>query len=199
MDIQTIAINKVHPAPYNPRIELKPGDPEYDRLAQVIAEFDLVEPLVWNEQTGNLVSGHQRLKILKARGDKTVKVSVINVDLEREKALNVALNKTGGDWDLEQLAYVLADIEAAMDPELTGFSIMEIADIAAIANHTGSMAEYAALIDAPVKRQMGEVSKEIVTVTLRASKGIITREIEADIRARYAHKGIAIESTRAPK
>jgi len=89
MDIQTIAINKVHPAPYNPRIELKPGDLEYDRLAQVIAEFDLVEPLVWNEQTGNLVSGHQRLKILKARGDKTVEVSVINVNLVQEKALNV--------------------------------------------------------------------------------------------------------------
>lgn len=57
----------VRHAPYNPRLDLKPGDPEYDKLAKVIGEFDLVEPLVWNKRTGNLVGGHQRLKILKAR------------------------------------------------------------------------------------------------------------------------------------
>jgi ParB-like chromosome segregation protein Spo0J len=61
MIIQKIAISKIKPAAYNPRKDLKPGDPEYLKLAKSMKEFDLVEPLVWNKRSGNLVGGHQRL------------------------------------------------------------------------------------------------------------------------------------------
>lgn len=54
-------IGKLKPARYNPRKNLQPGDAEYEALKKSIERWDLVEPLVWNESTGNLVGGHQRL------------------------------------------------------------------------------------------------------------------------------------------
>lgn len=130
MEIQKIAIDKITPAGYNPRKDLKPGDPEYDKLEKVIGEFDLIEPLIWNKRTGNLVGGHQRLKILRARGDKEVEVSVVDLDPEKEKVLNLALNKTGGDWDYPLLKDLLQEIDTgAFDMDLTGFGQDEIEDL----------------------------------------------------------------------
>lgn len=130
MDIQRKRIADLNPASYNPRKNLKPGDPEYDRLKKAIQEFDLVEPLVWNRQTGNLVGGHQRLKILAEMGVQEVDVSVVDLDPVAEKALNLALNKTGGDWDEEKLRTVLAEMEDSLeDIEITGFSQEEIDEL----------------------------------------------------------------------
>ena len=53
MEIRRVAVEKINPAEYNPRKDLKPGDAEYERLKLSIDEFGLVEPLVWNEDTGN--------------------------------------------------------------------------------------------------------------------------------------------------
>src|SRR5215475_6206924 len=104
MIVREIPIEEICPAPYNPRKDLKPGDPEYEKLRKVMGHFDLVEPLVWNERTGNLVGGHQRLKILQDRGDRMVTVSVVDLSQRDEKALNLALNKHVGEWDFSALA-----------------------------------------------------------------------------------------------
>jgi len=93
----------------------------------VIGHFDLVEPLVWNERTGNLVGGHQRLKILIERGDLTVPVVVVNLDQNDEKALNLALNKIQGDWDESKLSDILQELRCSdFDLNLTGFSVEEL-------------------------------------------------------------------------
>ncbi|MFI4892150.1 MAG: ParB N-terminal domain-containing protein [Phycisphaerales bacterium JB058] len=68
MRIETVPITHINPAPNNPRLDLKPGDPEYEAIARSLDEHGLVEPLVWNRQTGHLVGGHQQFKILRARG-----------------------------------------------------------------------------------------------------------------------------------
>jgi len=91
--IRSIPIARINPAPYNPRKDLAPGDPEYRKLARSLDEFGCVEPLVWNQRTGHLVAGHQRFKILKARGQARVQVSVVSLPLAKEKVLNLALNK----------------------------------------------------------------------------------------------------------
>ena len=91
MKIQKISLGKINPAKYNPRTDLKPGDPEYEKLKKSIQKFDLVEPLVMNRRGNVLISGHQRLKILKERGDTETEVSVVDLPPEREKALNIAL------------------------------------------------------------------------------------------------------------
>jgi len=79
MRIETILIEKINPAPHNPRRDLQPGDSEYEKLERSLSEFDCVEPLVWNRRTGNLVGGHQRMKILIARGDREVQCSVVDL------------------------------------------------------------------------------------------------------------------------
>ena len=94
MNIKRISLDELKPAPYNPRISLKAGMPGYERLARSLDEFDLVQPIVWNEQTGHIVSGHQRLQILKDRGHTETDVVVVSLPLEREKALNITLNNS---------------------------------------------------------------------------------------------------------
>ena len=84
MDIQKIPIEKINPAKYNPRKDLKPGDPEYEKLKKSIETFGYVEPIVWNKQTGNIVGGHQRLKILQHQGHTEIECVVVNLDEQRE-------------------------------------------------------------------------------------------------------------------
>jgi DNA modification methylase len=123
-------IDKLDPAYYNPRKDLKPGDPEYEKLKKSIQEFDLVEPLVWNERTSRLIGGHQRLKVLQELGYTKVEVSVVDLPEEKEKALNVALNKIQGDWDYVKLKDLLEELDTGeFDLELTGFDMDEIEDL----------------------------------------------------------------------
>jgi len=128
MEIKTVQISKINPAPYNPRRELQPGDPEYQKLENSLETFGYVEPMVWNERTGTLVSGHQRMLILKAHGLTEVEVSVVNLTIDKEKALNLALNKIRGDWDQDKLATLLEDLKQLPDFDvgLTGFDLPEI-------------------------------------------------------------------------
>lgn len=133
MNIRTISLNELKPAPYNPRVSLKPGMPAYERLARSLEEFDLVQPIVWNEQTGYVVSGHQRLQILRDRGITETEVVVVSLSPEREKALNVALNNSqvGGDWDPEKLGDLIAELDALpdFDATLTGFDPKVVRDL----------------------------------------------------------------------
>ena len=64
MNIQMIPATQLNPAKYNPRKDLKPGDAEYEKLRRSIEEFGYVEPVIWNQRTGNIVGGHQRFKVL---------------------------------------------------------------------------------------------------------------------------------------
>ncbi|MEX1098298.1 MAG: ParB N-terminal domain-containing protein [Planctomycetales bacterium] len=125
IDLRRISIDCLKPAPYNPRVPLKPGMPGYRRLERSLAEFDLVQPIVWNERTGHVVAGHQRLEILKNKGEPEVDVSVVSLSLEREKALNVVLNnpQVGSDWEMDQLTELVAELDALpdFDATLTGF------------------------------------------------------------------------------
>lgn len=132
MDIETLEITRINPAKYNPRKDLKPGDAEYEKLRKSITEFDIVEPLVWNKRTGNLVGGHQRLKILKELGIEKVEVSVVDLSDVKEKALNLALNKISGEWDFPMLKDLLEELDTGdFDMEITGFDLKEIEDLMA--------------------------------------------------------------------
>ena len=130
MIIESIPIPKINPARYNPRKDLQPADSEYQKLKKSIIEFDLVEPLVWNKRSGNLIGGHQRLKILKEMGHTEVEVSVVDLPDAKEKALNLALNKIQCDWDLPMLKNLLEELDTgAFDMEITGFDDKEIEDL----------------------------------------------------------------------
>jgi len=115
------------PAVYNPRKDLKPGDAEYEKLKRSIEQFGYVEPVIWNKTTGFVVGGHQRLKVLLDMGITEVECVVVEMDAEKEKALNIALNKISGEWDKDKLALLIADLQGAdFDVSLTGFEPAEI-------------------------------------------------------------------------
>lgn len=126
MEIRKVPISLLNVAPYNPRKDLQPGDPEYQKIARSIEKYGCVEPIIWNEKTGNVIGGHQRLKVLAATGAVEVDVSVVQLSLEDEKALNLALNKISGQWDNEKLSAVLQDLSAGFDVEVTGFDQHEV-------------------------------------------------------------------------
>ena len=133
LEIRAVDIKQLKAAAYNPRRDLKPGDAEYEKLAASIDRWDLVEPLVWNEETGNLVGGHQRLKICKRRGDKTVQVVVVHLSDTKERLLNLALNKISGSWDYEKLSALLKEY-LPEDLGITGLSADEIAGLTGAAD-----------------------------------------------------------------
>lgn len=127
MDIRKIEAARLNPAAYNPRKALKPGDKEYEKLKRSITEFGYVEPVIWNETTGNVVGGHQRLRVLHDLGHTEIDCVVVSLDSQKEKALNLALNKIQGDWDETKLAALMADLDAgAFDVSLTGFDASEV-------------------------------------------------------------------------
>lgn len=125
---QSICVNRIDPAPYNPRKDLHPESKTAQQLLASMEKFGCVEPFVWNKQTGNLVSGHQRLKILISQNIKTVQVTVVDLPLEDEKKLNLALNKIDGEWNNSLLSDLLAELTADQDFDstLTGFGSNEI-------------------------------------------------------------------------
>lgn len=127
--VRVLPIASLVPAPYNPRVALRPGDRRYKKLAASLREFGLVEPLVWNELTGHVVGGHTRLTILKEMGVTEVPVSVVRLTPEREKALNVVLNnmEAQGRYDPDKLADVLGDLADLPELELTGFDADDLA------------------------------------------------------------------------
>lgn len=129
MNIQEIEISNINPAAYNPRIDLQPDDLEYQKLKKSIDEFGYIDPLIWNEKTGNLVGGHQRYKILLEGKPEKLTVSVVDLDIDQEKALNIALNKIEGGWSTDKLGELLKSINDEEMLNLTGFSALEIDEL----------------------------------------------------------------------
>lgn len=124
MQIERKKIRDMDRAAYNPRIELIPGDTEYENLRRSITTYGLIILVVWNKRTNRVVSGHQRITVLENEGETEVDVSVVDLDEMQERQLNVALNKVEGDWDEEKLGDLLAEL--GEDATLTGFTRQEI-------------------------------------------------------------------------
>ena len=100
MKIELIKINKLKPAEYNPRqISTK----QYNDLKESIRQFDLVDPIIVNKDM-TVIGGHQRLKVCKDLNYKDVDCVVLDLSKEQERELNIRLNKSGGEWDMDMLA-----------------------------------------------------------------------------------------------
>lgn len=124
MEFEVKRIADINRAAYNPRVDLKPEDEEYQAIERSLKRHGLVQPIVWNRRTNTVVSGHQRLTVLEARGETEVTVSVVDLDDIKEKELNIALNKITGEWDDKKLTDILTELgEEAAD---TGFTLPEI-------------------------------------------------------------------------
>lgn len=103
-------LSELTPADYNPRTIT---DQAMEGLENTIEEFGLVQPIVWNRRTGNIVGGHQRFKVLRSQHAQEAMVCQVDISVEREKALNVALNNPyiSGTFD-KNLQELLLSIQA---------------------------------------------------------------------------------------
>lgn len=133
MKLQSLPVSDLIPAPYNPRISLQPGDVAFEKLKRSLDEFDLVQPIVWNQRTGHVVGGHQRLEVLKHQGCKKIDCVVVDLPLEREQALNITLNNTSvaSDWAPDKLVDLLDELHELpdFDATLTGFDEQQLQDL----------------------------------------------------------------------
>src|SRR5882672_11573531 len=111
-------------SPFNPR---KIGDHDLAALRRSLKFFGTVEPIVVNTRSGHIVGGHQRVKAAEAEGIDTLPVVYVDLDDPSEKQLNLALNRISGEFDVDKLQDVLADLQrAGADMEMTGFTGTEI-------------------------------------------------------------------------
>jgi len=130
----------LRPAPYNPR---KITSQALGALQASLGEFGDISGLVWNQRTGHLVAGHQRLAALrKAHGDwltmadgavvtptgERFPVRMVDWPVAREKAANVAANSPflAGEFDDAELTKVLAELEAALPAEFDALRFDEL-------------------------------------------------------------------------
>lgn len=97
MKIKRKKLNELKAAPYNPR---QMSERAFEGLKESIGRFGFVEPIIWNERTGNIVGGHQRWRSLLELGETEVDVVAVDLDEEEEKVLNVTLNnpEVKGNW-----------------------------------------------------------------------------------------------------
>ena len=127
MKIVKKLIADLFPADYNPRKDLQPKDTEYQQLKRSVQEFGYVEPVIYNVQTGVVVGGHQRLKVLQDLGYTEIECVEVDISEPQEKALNIALNKISGDWDTVKLRELLEDLQGLdVDLELMGFTSVDL-------------------------------------------------------------------------
>lgn len=126
-------LSDLKPAPYNPR---EIADDALAGLAQSVEDFGDLSGIVWNERSGFLVCGHQRLEALRQRGAEfsTVDVSfvlngerfpirVVDWDEQTERAANVTANNPhiSGDWT-EGLSGVLEGLKGDL-PNFEGLNL----------------------------------------------------------------------------
>lgn len=125
MNIIKIKLEDLVYAEYNPRKALTPADAEYQKIKRSIEEFGYVDPIIINSDK-TIIGGHQRATVLKDSGYEEVEAVIVDLDKSKEKALNIALNKISGEWDLDKLAEVMAELEKELDATITGFDEEQI-------------------------------------------------------------------------
>lgn len=125
-DSELVHRSKISKAPYNPRVI---DDEAKKRLKRKLKSVGLLQPLVWNRRTGNLVSGHQRLEILdslEGREDYSIEMAVVDLDDKTEREMVVFLNNPSamGDWDIEALAAI--NLDFGIEFKEMGFSDFDV-------------------------------------------------------------------------
>ncbi len=126
MNLKKLRIGDLVMATYNPRKDLTAKDKEYQKIKNSITEFGYVTPIIVNTDM-TVISGHQRLKVLKDLEYEEIECIVVDFDKDKEKLLNVALNKISGEWDYQKLETMFNDLENNnIDLSITGFEEKEI-------------------------------------------------------------------------
>ncbi|MBU1685263.1 DNA modification methylase [Patescibacteria group bacterium] len=125
LKIHYVPVGELKPAPYNPRKWDKVAE---EKLKESIKRFGLIDPFIVNatpKRKNTIIGGHFRFEMAKLMGFKEVPVVYVNIpSLQKEKELNLRLNRNTGEWDLELLKSF--DVDILLD---VGFDDGDLADI----------------------------------------------------------------------
>lgn len=103
--IEKVLITDLKASEYNPRSWT---ESQFNDLTESIKKFGIVDPVLVNKSPnryGVVIGGHFRLEVLKKLKYKEVPVVFLDIpDIERERELNLRLNKNTGSFDLKLLA-----------------------------------------------------------------------------------------------
>jgi len=173
--LKQLTVKDLKPAGYNPRVI---SNRQLKGLADSIATMGDLSGVVWNQRTGALVSGHQRMKTTEGKRTKivtqpyedafgTIAMGYVEVheakginkiplrivdwsDKKVEMAANIAANAHGGDFDRAKLKKVLAKLEdATFDIELVGLDPLLIRSIQSSADDSQIMSGPSGKNDTP--------------------------------------------------
>ena len=130
LTLKRLPLSKLKPHPRNPRVHPDPGTPEWDGLKRSLAH-DYFDPIVWNESNGLLVSGHLRVKVMRAENYTHADAVVVDYDENTHLARMIAANKSIGDDDRAALKDLLQELDTgAVDMgAVTGYSDAELEGI----------------------------------------------------------------------
>lgn len=139
---ETINIKDINPVGYNPR---KISDTDFNKLSNSISEFGVINPIILNLKNNHIIGGHQRYSVLLEEYESSGNYNELYLlrlgdigwvfpstdlsvkDMSTEKAMNLALNKISGDWDIPKLENLLIDLDVdEFNLDLTGFDSMDI-------------------------------------------------------------------------
>ena len=127
MEIKQVPAGDLKPSDYNPR---KWDEKTLSDMRESLTRFGLVDPIIANSAPARLnvvIGGHLRLKVAKSMGLTEVPVAYVDIpDVEREKELNLRLNKNLGSWDEELLK--LFDTGMLLDAGFTPDDLNSIFD-----------------------------------------------------------------------
>lgn len=104
LKIEYIKVNELKENEYNPKSF---SEEDLDGIRESIKNFGFADPLVVNgsdERKGVLIGGHARLRIAKELGFETVPIVYVNLDIDKEKELNIRLHRNQGKFDFELLS-----------------------------------------------------------------------------------------------
>ena len=118
MIIETKQLKDLKPAPYNPR---KSNEKQEANLKASLTKFGVVEPIIYNKQTGYIVGGHFRVRELKKLDIKEVECVIVDLNEQDEKELNIRLNANTGAWDFNYLVEWDSEDLEAWGLDLPGF------------------------------------------------------------------------------
>jgi len=99
MKITNRKISELIAAEYNPR-QLTPEQAK--NLKDSLLRFGVVDPVIVNihpERKDVIIGGHQRTKVWEEMGNKEIPTVQISLTPEKERELNIRLNKNSGQWD----------------------------------------------------------------------------------------------------
>lgn len=214
---ETVPIGRLKAADYNPR-EMSPD--ERASLVRSITEFGFAEPVVARREDGLIVGGHQRVdalrELLKKKGRKKAAIDKFEVpvvwvdglDDQRAKAMNLALNRIGGEWEYDKLRSVLEDLGTdKLLTEATGFGVSEIEDILALMSP-----EPAAVSSSDIDQSIGAMARRFKFVVGNDADAALCLDVlkkfgmtgpgnasQAFVDALRAAKKVAPRSKRAAK